>query len=63
MAVLQPDGNFVVYGADGTVRWFSGTRGHGNAVLSLENDGNLAIYRLDGTLIWDRHRGPLQRGR
>ena len=47
-AVLQADGNFVVYGAPGQALWASGTSvdcGSGQCRGSFQNDGNLVLYQ------------------
>jgi hypothetical protein len=54
MAIMQLDGNLVVYDRDGHVRWSSGTFGNRNAYLGVEDDGNLVIYAWDGRPLWDR---------
>jgi hypothetical protein len=44
-AVMQVDGNFVVYGpTPGTVHWYSGSGGVGGDTLDMQTDGNLVIY-------------------
>jgi streptogrisin D len=44
-AVLQGDGNFVVYGpTPGAVRWYSSTGGAGDASLVIQTDGNMVEY-------------------
>jgi hypothetical protein len=53
-AVLQGDGNFVIYSAQGTPLWSTGTAGNANAVLVVQNDSNVVVYRADGQPIWDR---------
>ena len=56
-AVLQGDGNFVIYNAAGIARWATNTAGQGRARLVLQNDGNLVLYRVsDNQPIWDRSR-------
>lgn len=55
-ALLQTDGNFVVYDLAGTGRWASNTVGHANARLLLQNDGNLVLYASNGQAVWDRFR-------
>ena len=48
-AVLQNDGNFVVYAPRGA-KWASGTSQQG--VLIMQNDGNLVLYGPRGNAIW-----------
>jgi hypothetical protein len=43
-AVMQGDGNFVVYNSSGTPLWSSGTDGNSGAFLSVQSDGNLVVY-------------------
>jgi hypothetical protein len=49
-AVMQGDGNLVLYGPDG-VLWSSGTWNNPGAALSVQADGNLVIYSA-GKPIW-----------
>jgi hypothetical protein len=51
-AVMQSDGNFVLYGA-GRVLWNSQTNGRapGGRII-VQGDGNLVIYRRDGVAVW-----------
>jgi hypothetical protein len=46
-AVMQADGNFVVYSYHGHPHaiWASGTAGHPGSVLVKQSDGNLVIYQ------------------
>lgn len=46
-AVMQGDGNLVVYGKDDVPLWSSNTFGHPNAVLVADNEGYLAIVPED----------------
>jgi hypothetical protein len=48
-AVMQDDGNLVVYSTSGRALWSSGTFGHPDAVLVLQWDGNLVIYAPTGS--------------
>lgn len=43
-AVMQGDGNFVVYDNDGAPAWSSGTAGHDGAVVTVQDDGNCVLY-------------------
>ena len=54
-AVMQEDGNLVVYYAEGTVRvakWDSKTMGNAGSHLELQQDGNLVIYGKDHRALW-----------
>ncbi|MER5866420.1 trypsin-like serine protease [Kitasatospora sp. NPDC002040] len=51
-AVMQPDGNLVVYRsgggpATGGALWSGNTSGNSGAYLALQDDGNLVLYRGD----------------
>ncbi|HEY1702041.1 MAG TPA: hypothetical protein VGG75_20230 [Trebonia sp.] len=52
-AVMQGDGNFVLYTSAGTAVWSSGTAGNDGADLVVQNDGNVVIYSSSGTTLWD----------
>jgi hypothetical protein len=43
-AVLQYDGDFVVYSVTNNPRWNSGTSGRPSNYLRLQDDGNLVLY-------------------
>jgi hypothetical protein len=43
-AVMQYDGNFVIYAFSGPI-WASGTQSQPGSYLALQDDGNLVIYR------------------
>lgn len=47
-AVMQTDGNFVIYNKNGKALWNTGTQGHPGSKLSLQTDGNLVIYGPSG---------------
>ena len=53
-AVMQNDGNFVVYDARNVAIWSSGTAGNPGARLAIQDDGNLVVYRADGQPLWAR---------
>ncbi len=48
-AIMQGDGNFVVYAPTGPV-WATGTYSGGR--LALQNDGNLVVYNSSGRAVW-----------
>jgi hypothetical protein len=53
IAVMQADGNFVVYDNMGAPRWASNTAGHNGAYLTVQTDGNVVIYPSGGgNAIW-----------
>lgn len=43
-AVLQGDGNFVIYSASNAVLWASNTAGHPGSTLAVQDDGNVVLY-------------------
>ncbi|KQQ18369.1 hypothetical protein ASF48_18350 [Rathayibacter sp. Leaf299] len=49
-AVMQADGNFVVYGRGG-VNWNSGISGPGNRLV-MQRDGNAVVYAAAGGVRW-----------
>ena len=51
VAVLQGDGNMVVYGPRGAV-WSSGTMNRGGSTFVVQGDGNVVLYRSGGVPIW-----------
>jgi nucleoid-associated protein YgaU len=51
-AILQPDGNFVLYSDDGHAQWASGTSGKDADRLALQPDRNLVLYAKDGAALW-----------
>ena len=53
-AMMERDGNFVVYDGQGRVLWTTGTTGNPNAYLLVQDDGNLVVYRPDLQPMWDR---------
>jgi hypothetical protein len=50
--VMNDDGNFVIYDADGRTCFESGTHGHPGSYLRCQDDGNLVIYTPDSNAIW-----------
>jgi hypothetical protein len=56
VAVMQDDGNFVIYDYCGDAIWDSNTHGNPGAYLALQNDGNVVIYSSDNTeALWSTH--------
>ena len=51
VAVMQGDGNFVLYDDHSQPLWASGTDGHGGAFLALQDDGNMVVY-AGGQPLW-----------
>jgi hypothetical protein len=45
-AVMQTDGNFVLYNAAGQPLWSSTTAGSGAGIVRVQDDGNLVLYAL-----------------
>ncbi|MBF6245317.1 lectin [Nocardia sp. 852002-20019_SCH5090214] len=50
-AVLQEDGNFVLYSGSGPV-WATDTNGQAADHLVLQSDRNLVLYGRDGASLW-----------
>jgi hypothetical protein len=48
-AIMQADGNFVLYGPAGPI-WSTGTHGHPGSYLVVQNDGNVVIFGPGGPL-------------
>jgi hypothetical protein len=49
-AIMQPDGNFVIYGYPVAV-WATNTYGHGACYITLQDDGNLVLYQISAP-VW-----------
>ena len=54
-AVMQHDGNFVIYNGYGTPLRDSGTWWSPSAYLVVQNDGNVVVYSAGGAPLWDRY--------
>jgi hypothetical protein len=57
IAIMQPDGNFVVYDACNTnvtssALWATGTNGKGGNFLNYQTDGNLVVYTSSNSAVW-----------
>ena len=51
-AIMQGDGNFVVYNTSGSAVWASNTAGNAGASLTVQDDGNTVIYSASGAALW-----------
>ena len=51
MAIMQGDGNFVIYSGGGAV-WSSGTSGHPGSSLIFQSDGNIVVYSPTRVAHW-----------
>jgi len=51
-AVMQTDGNFVVYNSANVALWQSHTYGNPGAYLDIQDDGNLVVYNSANQPIW-----------
>ena len=58
-AIVQSDGNFVIYDAAGSALWTAGTAGNPGAYLRIQDDGNVVIYGANARPIWSRLTGSL----
>jgi hypothetical protein len=57
-ALMQTDGNFVVYQLDtGIAKWASGTNGSGASLVNFQTDGNLVIKTPSGAGVWTSATG------
>jgi len=57
-AVMQSDGNFVIYTAAGKAVWAAGTYGTGESNhLYLTGDGNIVIGTVSGSNVWQSGTG------
>lgn len=63
-AVMQPDGNFVVYRlVDAQAVWSTNTSGSGATTAVMQTDGNFVLYTADGRAVWNTQTsqtGPQQ---
>jgi hypothetical protein len=57
-AVMQSDGNLVVYNSSGQSQWASGTAGTSGAYVVNQNDGNLVVYSASGAAKWSSSTAP-----
>lgn len=50
-ALMQTDGNFVIYSNSGAV-WATNTEGNSGATLNAQNDANLVVYSSSQVPLW-----------
>jgi hypothetical protein len=50
--MMQADGNFAIYGPDGSFKWNTGTTSAGSRLV-LHDDGNLVIDTPVGAAAWE----------
>ena len=51
-AVMESEGNFVVYDAAGVARWATGTDGNRGAYLGIQGDCNVVLRAAGGAGLW-----------
>ena len=51
-AVMESEGNFVVYDAAGVARWATGTDGNRGAYLGVQGDCNVVLRAAGGAGLW-----------
>jgi hypothetical protein len=51
-AVMQDDGNFVIYGPTGNAIWATGSSSLNPPILTMQDDGNLVIYEWVEPVLW-----------
>ncbi|MFI7536462.1 right-handed parallel beta-helix repeat-containing protein [Streptosporangium sp. NPDC049376] len=57
VALMQQDGNFVIYDAAGVALWSTRTGGSSGARLAVQDDGNVVVYTPTGTPLWSTRTG------
>lgn len=56
VAILQKDGNFVIYDSAGEPVWASGTNPNGSTLV-VQNDGNAVVYTAGSQPLWSTKTG------
>ncbi|HVU59754.1 MAG TPA: CHAP domain-containing protein [Candidatus Saccharimonadales bacterium] len=51
-AIMQTDGNFMVYSPGYHVLWGAGTANTGANYAAMQTDGNFVLYRANNTAVW-----------
>ncbi len=57
-AVMQGDGNFVLYTAAGVAQFATGTAGKAGAYVRMQGDGNLVVYTAAAAAKWSSDTAP-----
>ena len=57
-AILQTDGNFVVYDGLNQPRWASNTVGRGGTYFRVGDDGTFRVFNPQGQQVWTASGGP-----
>ncbi|HEX8867470.1 MAG TPA: right-handed parallel beta-helix repeat-containing protein, partial [Lentzea sp.] len=57
VALMQQDGNFVVYDSAGRPVWDSGSGGRSGARLAVQDDGNAVVYSRTNEVLWTSNTG------
>jgi hypothetical protein len=52
-AIMQGDGNFVIYNSAMNPEWWTGTWTAAGNALVMQNDGNLVVYNYLGQPVWN----------
>lgn len=55
VAIMQTDGNFVVYNRQRTALFASHTSKNAGTILRVQNDGNVVAYAPNGRALWCTH--------
>lgn len=56
LAIMQRDGNFVIYDSAGAPVWSTGTNPNGST-LAVQNDGNTVVYSAAAQPLWSSNTG------
>lgn len=51
-AIMQTDGNFVIYRTGGAATWSTNTAGRGAVRAEMQNDGNFVLYTANNAAVW-----------
>ena len=51
--IMQPDGNLVLYDANGSPIWYTATDVHPGAWFTMQDDGNAVVYDVSKAPLWE----------